>query len=182
MTDQTQESLGTGLVLQDRVPLRWRPAQAHEDDPVRLQLANEEALRVILSLDAHHVEGGDENPELAHEIERLESKINLLLELVGQVLASQLKIPDAVPVRLSAREIAWQSPEPTPTAGDGIVEVYVCTRYPRPLLLPVRFRPARLQSWTHADLGELGEPVQELMEKLIFRHHRRQIAASRRNS
>lgn len=180
MTDQTQESLGAGLVLQDRVPLRWRPAQ--DDDPSRLQLANEETLRVILSLDAHHVEAGDENPELVHEIERLESKINLLLELVGQVLARQLQVPEAVAVRLSAREIAWQSPVSAPTTGGGIVELYVCIRYPRPLLLPVRFRPARIQGWVHADLGELGEPVQELMEKLIFRHHRRQIAATRRNA
>ena len=180
MTDQTQESLGTGLVLQDRAPLRWRPAQDAEDSS-RLQLANEETLRVILSLDAHHVEAGDEHPELAHDVERLESKINLLLELVGQVLARQLQIPEAVPVRLSAHEIAWQSPEPVPTTGDGIVELYVCTRYPRPLHLPVRFRPAGLHGWAQASLGELGEPVQELIEKLIFRHHRRQIAATRRN-
>jgi len=182
MTDHPQESLGTGLVLQDRLPLRWRSGPQQESDPVRLQLANEETLRVILSLDAHHVEAGDENPELAHEIERLESKINLLLELVGQVLARQLQIPEAVDVRLSAREIAWQSAPPAPASGDGVVELYVCTRYPRPLHLPVRFRPAGQPGWTHAELRELGEPVQELLEKLVFRHHRRQIAAHRRNA
>jgi hypothetical protein len=178
MNHQTPDSLGTGLVLEDRLPLHWRLSEAPGGAPPP-PLSNEETLRVILSFDEHHVEASDENPEFAHEIQRLETKINLILELVSQVLARQLHLPEALPVRLSAHEIEWQTATAPATGSSVLLEIYVCTRYPRPLLLPATvqgFAGGRVR----AVFDDLGESVQELLEKLIFRHHRRQIAATRR--
>ena len=180
MIDSTPDSLGSGLVLEDRLPLRWRVVETPGVVP-SLQLSNEETLRVILSLDEHHVEASDENPEFAHEIQRLETKINLILELVSQVLARQLQLPEALPVRLSAHEIEWETATLPAMGSPVLIEIYVCPRYPRPLMLP-----ATVQGFAgrqaRAVFDDLGEPAQELLEKLIFRHHRRQIAATRRSS
>ncbi|HJW82357.1 MAG TPA: PilZ domain-containing protein [Acidiferrobacterales bacterium] len=178
MIEPTPDSLGSGLVLEDRLPLRWHVSATPDDSPHQ-QLSNEETLRVILSLDEHHVEASDENPEFAHEVQRLETKINLILELVSQVLARQLQLPEALAVRLSAHEIEWEAAT-APVIGSAVlVEAYVCPRYPRPLILPATvqgFAGGRVR----AVFDDLGESVQELLEKLIFRHHRRQIAATRR--
>jgi hypothetical protein len=177
---ETPDSLGTGLALDERLPLRWLPAPAPAELPA-VQQANEETLRIILSLDEHHaVEAGEDNAEIAQELVRLESKINLILELVSQVLVRQLDLPAAVPVHLSAHAIEWPADAP-PGAADGLVELYVCPRYPRPLRLPARLEPAAGDT-RRARFGELGEAVQDLLEKLIFRHHRRRIAATRRGS
>jgi len=180
MIEPTLDSLGSGLVLEDRLPLRWRvfetPGAAQP-----LQFANEETLRVILSLDEHHVEASDENPEFAHEIQRLETKINLILELVSQILARQLQLPEALPVRLSAHEIEWQTAT-APAAGSAVlIEAYACPRYPRPLFLPATVKESG-GGRVRAVFDDLGTPVQDLLEKLIFRHHRRLIAAARRGA
>lgn len=179
MTNSTPESLGSGLVLEDRMPLHWRASEMPSGEPHQQQ-ANEETLRVILSLEEHHVEASDENPEFAHEIQRLESKINLILELVSQVLARQLQLPEALPVWLSAHKIEWQAVGAVPAAGSPVlIEAYVCPRYPRPLYLPATVESA-VSGRVRATFDDLGMPVQDLLEKLIFRHHRRLIAATRR--
>ncbi len=179
MIELSPESLGSGLVLEDRLPLHWRVAETPGGAPQQQQ-ANEEILRVILSLDEHHhVEASDENPEYAHEIQRLESKINLILELVSQVLARQLQLPEALAVRLSAHEIEWQTAAAPAIGSALLIEAYLCPRYPRPLMLPATVKESS-GARVRAVFDDLGVPVQDLLEKLIFRHHRRLIAASRR--
>jgi hypothetical protein len=180
MNHQSPDSIGSTLVMEEPLPLRWRATETPVTAP-HWQLSNEETLRVILSLDEHHVEASDENPEFTQEVQRLETKINLILELVSQVLARQLQLPEALPVRLSAHEIEWQTSTAPAPGGCVLLEIYVCTRYPRPLFLPATVQGAAGER-VRAVFGDLGEPVQDLLEKLIFRHHRRQIAATRRGA
>jgi len=180
MSHQTADSFGAGLVLEDRLPLHWRALDTPGVSP-SLQLSNEETLHVILSLDEHHAEAGDENPEFAHEVQRLETKINLILELVSQVLACQLQLPEALPLRLSAHEIEWETTNAPAVGSAVLIETYVCPRYPRPLFLPATIKESSGVR-VRAVFNDLGEPVQDLLEKLIFRHHRRLIAATRRAS
>lgn len=178
MHDQTPDTFGAGLVLEDRLPLHWHINES-PDAASHLQLSNEETLRVILSLDEHHIEASDENPEFAHEVQRLETKINLILELVSQVLARQLQLPEALPVRLAAHEIEWETATAPAVGSLLLIEAYVCPRYPRPLLLPATVKDST-GGRVRAVFDDLGAPVQDLLEKLIFRHHRRLIAATRR--
>lgn len=177
MTDSHSPTLGSGLSIEERLPLRWH---AGSDVPEACchPPANEEVLRTILALDEHHhAERSDEDPAIAQEFARLESRIDLVLELVSQVLARQVGLPEAVPVRLAAHTVAWQSP--VPVSGVGALELYVSARYPRPLFLPVEIERGS-GDWVQGRLGDLGETVQDLIEQLLFRHHRRQIAAARR--
>jgi hypothetical protein len=180
MKHETPDSFGTALVLEDRLPLLWRLSAA-PGAALHHQLSNEETLRVILSLDEYHVEASDENPEFAHEVQRLETKINLILELVSQVLARQLQLPEALPVRLSAHEIEWETATAPAIGSTVLIEAYACPRYPRPLFLPATVKDSA-GGRVRAVFEDLGEHVQELIEKLIFRHHRRQIAATRRGA
>lgn len=178
MNEPHSAPLGAGLTLEERLPLACRPL-ADADEARRVQPANEQTLRTILSFDEHHhAERSDEDPALAQEFARLESRINLVLEMVSQVLAHQVGLPPTVAVHMSADTLAWQFAGPAP-GGAVLVEIYVSPRYPRPLLLPATVEQVA-DGWARARFGELGDTVQDQLEQLLFRHHRRQVAASRR--
>lgn len=174
---ESPDSLGDNLLLEERLPLRWHAFAVDAAEQHALAVSNEETLRVILSLDDHHTETVEES-ELGPELARIEMRLNLVLELVSQVLAQQLALPRALLVTLSARAATWKAAEPL-AAVPGVLELYVSTRYPRPLQLPALLT-VKANGTVEAVFTDLGPAAQELLERLIFRHHRRQIAATRR--
>ena len=179
---ETSESLGTGVALVERLPINWHSWAGSPDETGRQRQVNEEILRVILSLDEHpHGDPNDEDSALTQELVRLESKLNLVLELVGQLLVKQLALPPAVPVQLYAGGLDWQTATPPPAGSRILIEIYPCNRFPRPLQLPAVVRPAPRTGWAAAGFEDLGEVVQNQLEMLIFRHHRRRVAAARRS-
>jgi hypothetical protein len=183
MSDTPSDALGRGLHYDDHLPLRWRPASVAEQTSSHIAEANAEFLRVMTAFEEHGPERSDERPELAHEILRIESKLNLLLDLMGRLLAQQLKLPAPVPVSLSAERLAWTSAK-APSVGDTLlVELYLRPEYPSPLTLPVKVLsviPEKGGRRTTAEIVNLDDKVREWWEKTIFRHHRRQIAQARR--
>ena len=179
---EISESLGIGVALVESLPVSWQAWTAIPADSTGQRQANEETLRVILSLDEHpHGELADEDPPLAQELVRLESKLNLVLELVGQLLVRQLALPPPAPVQLHAGSLEWQTLSAPPTGARILIELYLCSRFPRPLQLPAVARPAPRAGWAAAGFDDLGEVVQDQLEMLIFRHHRRRVAAARRS-
>ena len=110
-TSDHTDTLGEGLLLEDRLPLRWHALTVDAAEQQALAHSNEETLRVILSLDDHHSESMEES-ELGPELLRIEMRLNLVLELVSQVLAQQLALPAARPVTPGAAR-------GRPTAGRG---------------------------------------------------------------
>ncbi len=178
------EPLGAGLSYEDTLPLRWTVVSAPADASYpRLEEANAEFLRTMSALEEHALETADENPELAHEIQRLESKVNLLLGMVSRLLTQQQPLPAPLPVRLNAGGIEWVSPL-APAVGDHVqIELYLRQDYPLPLLLAGRVGavasvPAGRR--TEVVFEALGDTVQDWLEKTIFRYHRRLVAHSRR--
>jgi hypothetical protein len=177
---ETPDSLGSGVALEDRLPIRCQPMPAHSDAFARQQ-ANEEVLRVILSLDEiHRSELHEQDPALAQELVRLESKIDLVLELVGQLLVRQLMMPEPVLLRVFAGRVEWETTAAPAVGQPVLVELFICNRIPRPLWLPATMIGAPKPGWAAARFGDLGDSVQDQLEKLIFRHHRRRVAVTRR--
>jgi hypothetical protein len=175
---ESPDSLGSGVALEDRLPIR-----CHGSSEAARPQDNEDTLRAILSLDEHHhSELNDEDPALAQEFARLESRLNLVMELVGQLLVRQLALPEPVPLRLFAGGVEWETARPPSPGQPAMIELYVCRRLPRPLWLPATMVGAPRPGWSAARFAELGEAVQEQLEMLIFRHHRRQVAAVRRGA
>ena len=68
---------------------------------------------------------------------RIDLKINLLLDLVGHVVARSQSRPAAVPVRFNTHGIVWTQTAPAPQAGTrGIVEIHLRDALVEPLALP----------------------------------------------
>jgi hypothetical protein len=171
------------LAFQDVLPLAWRP-MAHatdRDTAAGLMEHNARLLQAREALDQlGPVEKQDENSPNSADLMRLELKINLLLDLVGQILATNRPRPAAVPVRFNAQGVVWRSQGPLPEAGSlGIAEIYLHDCLAEPLRLPGRVTSVTPDGQVKVRFVPVGESVADLVEKLCFRRHRRQIAGAR---
>ncbi|MGH8181801.1 MAG: PilZ domain-containing protein [Steroidobacteraceae bacterium] len=171
------------LAFQDVLPVLWHSTAGPPDPDAAASLA-ERNMQVLQSWDAMQehgpVEKPDENSPYAADLMRLERKMNLLLDLVGQILATNRPRPKPAYVRFNALGAVWRGQPPLPEAGaQGILEVHLHDCLAQPLRLPGRVTNVTPDGNVKARFSPLGEAVADLIEKVAFRRHRRQIAGTR---
>lgn len=172
------------LAFQDVLPVVWRqtPGPADKEMAAGIAERNLTLLQAWEAMDEHGpVEKPDENVPYAADLLRLDLKINLLLDLVGQILAANRPRPPAVPVRFNALGGMWRSTGgPLPETGEnGVAEIYLHECLSQPLRLAGRVTSVTPDGQVKVRFAPVGEAVADLIEKLAFRRHRRQIAGSR---
>ena len=171
------------LAYEDVLPVGWRRVP----EPFDAGLLNSYAdrnLRVLQALAALEESGQGEKTEdsspHAAEIARLDLKVNLLLDMVGQLLTASRPRPKAVPMRFNALGAVWHSPPPHPEMGSqGVLEIYLRDCIAEPLRLVGRIASVGPDGRIKARIVPPGEHIADLMEKLAFRKHRRQIAGAK---
>lgn len=172
------------LAYQDVLPVAWRPlpdeldtdmAAAYSDGNIRV-------LQACAALEEHSTgEKPEENSPHAADLVRIDLKINLLLDLVGKILASSHPRPKPLPVRFNAIGATFRPPStavPRPGA-HGLLEVYLHDALAEPVRLVGRVTKAEPNGDVHVKFLPPGEATADLIEKLAFRRHRRRIAGSR---
>ncbi len=181
MTDNSPSNQLSGLVYQDLIALRWRllesPPSAIEN--ASREYHNAELLRIIATLD----EFADEHPGVSPELAHLDFKLNLVLDLVGEIVAYYHDLPPAVPARLAAQAVEWESGQAPPLGSAVAMEIYLHHNYPHPVVLPGKVQavsPLAQGNRCLVAFDPLSEQAQEWLEKIIFLHHRRQVAYSRK--
>ncbi|HEY4213846.1 MAG TPA: PilZ domain-containing protein [Steroidobacteraceae bacterium] len=172
------------LAFQSVLPVQWRPTPNPTDREMAAAFAdrNVKLLQAWDAMEEHGpTEKQDENAPAHADLMRLELKINLLLDLVGQILAANRPRPASVPVRFNALGCVWRNAGgPLPEAGaQGIAEIYLHDSLADPLRLPGRVTNVTPDGHIKVRFLPVGETVADLIEKLAFRRHRRQIAGSR---
>ena len=177
--------LGDGLIFEESLPVAWVQGTLAEGLLLaRLNADNQQLLGAESSLDEVRVHEAlkDESPALLHELQRLEYKVNILLRLVGELAMRSSGLPTSQRVRLSARALEWFG-EPAPAAGaTGLLSLYINPALPQPLRIPcvvAGYRMIDAARATQLRFVGLSEAVVDLLEKLIFRHHRRLVAGAR---
>jgi hypothetical protein len=184
MNSPMSDPLAEGLCYEASLPFS---IQVLESAPDAEHLAywneyNEAALRSMAALDEYTNQLPEEHANQGHELARLEFKVNLVLDLVGQLLAQQMLLPEAVWLKVGAHGVQWSSPE-APAVGEPLLlQIYLTPTYPRPLELPatvVKLETLTVGARCTAAFKGCSEPVQDWLEKLIFRHHRRRVAHAR---
>lgn len=177
----------SGLVYEDLIPLSWRQL-ATDPDPAEfpgIHQSNEWVVRCLSAIDDSRPESGDEEGgSLAHDIARIDFKLNLVLDMVGRLLRMHDPAPEAAPVRISATGIQWRASR-APDGGSPVrIELFLNRNFPSPIVLHGRVVAVTLTDegdrWVDVNFGDLGVPMRNWLEKLIFRQHRRQIAQTRR--
>ncbi len=93
------------LAYQDVLPVAWRPLpdQIDPDLAASYTASNVRVLQACTALQEQgQVEKVDENSPHAPDFLRIELKINLLLDVVGRILAANQPRPPAVAIRFNA--------------------------------------------------------------------------------
>ena len=171
------------LAYEDVVPLAWRALPEPFDPAVIGSFAdrNLRTLQAVAALDEHgQFEKSDDNSPYAADIARLDLKINLLLDIVGQLLVASHPRPKATAIRFNALGAVWQGSAPYPALGNqGVLEVYLRDSIADPLRLVGRIAAVAPDGRIKARFIPPGEHIAALLEKLAFRKHRRQVAGAK---
>jgi len=175
------------LAYEDLLPIRWRPEPAAPSDVQAAHYA-ERNLRVLQACDALEEHGqldkkkaDDDSPHSA-DLMRLDFKLNVLLDLVGQLLAQTHPRPTPTQIRFNAMGAYWKTGENLSTGSHGILEITLRDVLVQPLNLPAEIVTGADAGFTRARFLALGETVADHIEKLVFRRHRRKIAGARQQS
>jgi glycine cleavage system regulatory protein len=186
MKNSEANPLADSLIYEDLLPLTWTPRDEgfQAVNSSRINEHNEHVLRCVNLLGEQIKEKVDEEAETESALIRLEAKVNLILEMLSSLDRERGHIPDPIRVKLAAGGIEWLCNESPPAAGDSIwIKLYIDNRVPEAMQLPAQVltvSPAdQRSSMVCARFEEIGESVQDQMEKMIFRHHRRMVAQSK---
>ncbi len=176
---------GDGLVFEDSLPLAWLPGPLPQGaELARLNADDQQLLGAVASLEQARVREPlkDESPALMQELQRLEFKLDILLRVMADIALRNAALPPVSRLRLAARGLEWLDFGPNSATGTGILHVYINPAVPQALKLPCSVageRDADAGRATQFAYHGLGEPVLELIDKFIFRHHRRSIAGAK---
>lgn len=187
MSDVSAQPFATGLIYEECLPLGFSvvdglPTSWELED---INDSNESFLRLFATLEEYRPAKHDMDEsmmEIHHELTRLELKINLLLEFVAQALNRNLSLPRRVNIRLGPQGLEWQCKQPPPHDSIVKLDLFLFPRYPRSIDLFGRVVKVNVKddfSEVTVAFQGLSESVQDWIEKIIFRYHRRSIASRR---
>jgi hypothetical protein len=177
--------LGDGLIFEESLPVGWTPGALAEGLVLaRLNTDNHQLLGAESSLDEVRVHEAlkDESPALLHELQRLEYKVNILLRLTAELALRSSGLPPAERVRMSSRAVEWFGQHSPSTGDTGQLSIYINPALPQALRIPCVVAGERIiedSRATQLRFVGLSDAVVDMLEKLIFRHHRRLVAGAR---
>jgi hypothetical protein len=170
------------LAYEDLLPVRWRPS-GHAVDDVTAQHYAERNLRVLQACDALEEHGqldkSDEEAPHSADLRRLDFKLNLLLDLAGQLLAQSQPRLRPFSIRFNAMGASFTYDEGLVEGAHGVLEVMLRDIVVQPLHLPAQVVSGAPAGQIRVRFLSLGEVVADHIEKLVFRRHRRKIAGAR---
>ncbi|OOG20524.1 hypothetical protein B1C78_17265 [Thioalkalivibrio denitrificans] len=172
-----------GLVCEEELPLAWSVVEALPADPqmAALHVSNEALIRACESLEEVH-RPVDDSSEVAHELVRIESKLNVVVELLGEWLRRQGDTPPSYTVRFNASAMEWNAPDGPPVGSLVHIRLHLCNAFPKALnlygeVVDSTQGPEAMQ--TLVKLRNLSQSVADGLERTVFRRHRRAVAQSR---
>ena len=179
--------LSPGVYFEDSIPLRYHVVEqlAEGAHLARLHAQSEHVLRVLSMLEDAAPMSQEESDTESHDLTRLDFKLNLVLDLVGRLLSQHVALPPVRWIKMGLEEMVWEQEAALEIGSCLEVEVFLSRVYPFSVTLPTRI--------VHADVltqgyrltvryERLSEIMRDALERVVFRHHRRSVAHSRRHS
>ena len=169
----------------ERVTYQGQPhisVEAFEPEPEMLARLNERnlhVLRSLASLDERRAEGAnDEDSPLMLELQRMDSKINVLLDIVDRLLLPAALLPPRLPVSFNA--VGLTVPESAlPAAEHLLVRLHFDACRALPLELPAQRGHLLSDGKAFVYFCNLSDVVEDGLERFVFCHHRRKVAEAR---
>lgn len=181
-----QALFGDALATEDRRPVAVLPAPA-DDHRRRTQLGRAETLlRALAVLEDSRADESEERGPADPAVRRIEAKVDLLLGLVGHLLQRDQPVDPMRLLQWSIRGVAVELPAVEAALVPGaaaMLRLQPSDALPEAMLLPVQVLavepcPAGRRLWLAFDA--LPPSLESLLERHLFRVHRRAVAESRR--
>ena len=172
---------GDAIASEDARPLSIRPPLSETAQRAALH-RGEALMRALALVDDARSEDSDE-PGTDPSVRRLEAKVDLLVGLVGALMQRDQPADPVRPLDWSARgaAIALAPEDAVPAIGDAVVlRLQPSDTLPEALLLPAHVLAveAGTRAWLRFDPLPAG--LEALLERHLFRLHRRAVAERRR--
>ena len=155
------------------LPFAWQTVEAESMDCQDTQQSNHLLLKALNALEI------PEPGEQSKAQERLESKLDLMLLWLGQVLHGKAGQPEKQTLRLDNDGISWQVADPVAEGSMVKLALYPSSQLGAPLQLWVRVVSHHGASWVRGAFCCQDEGFQNEWSQWLFRRHRREIQAHR---
>lgn len=185
MSEPIVERFEEQLAFAGELRLEWHaiasPPAAEE--LMRLRDANLTVLNLVSAVEEHRTEASDEEASSGLDLLRLDAKLNLLLELMQRMAARDREPPARRSVRLNAHGVALPADAAAPAVGGTVVAcIHLDACRAMPLELVARVMALSDPGWVLLAFIEQGPAMEEALDRLVFRYHRRQVAIERRGA
>ena len=186
-TEAAREALfGDALASDESRPAALVPDTGDEGSRRAAAMRAEALMRALAVLEDSRADDADERNPVDQSVRRLEAKVDLLLGLVGSLLQRDMPADPVRELRWSSRGVVIDIPAPeTPTAQGArmVFRVQPSDVLPEAMQLPGRVlavepSPAGQRTWLAFDA--MPPALEALVERHLFRVHRRAIAGARR--
>jgi len=171
---------------EDRLVVAWEvDGTVAEGDIAQLEASNLAVLQGVTAVEegaSHRLR--EEQPELYQEVERLNARLDLLIDMVGRMMADQRQDSPTRQVRLAVEQVEFVAkPEYAAPGQRGLLALQLHVSVPEPLRLPGEIVSEQTDSadrrWVLFKPLEMSSRLNDALDQLVFRHHRRNIAEQR---
>jgi hypothetical protein len=122
----------------------------------------------------------DDSSAQAAELQRIDLKVNMLLDMVGLLVASMQSRPAPRPLRFNAQGLLWEPGASVPPPDTAVkLEIFLRESMVHPLTLTGVMLDSGVETLARLRFDEPPETVADHIKKLVFRRHRRQVAIAR---
>jgi hypothetical protein len=174
-----------GISIEVTLPLDWQLDPT--PSPSTLELRRQGNIAILQALAAMESAAHDLEHDLPEAVrksmDRIESKLDVVLMLIAGLARQSTALPQERPVNLYVDRICWQEDAAPPQIGQLLlVRIFLSPRVPQPLSLQAVVKETNPQSNTVqvvAALDESDEELSEWLTRTIFRYHRRALHARR---
>jgi hypothetical protein len=171
------------LAYEDVLPLAWIATPEAPSEVVRrgMHERNLRLLQACLVLQEHaQPEKHDDRSSLQADIIRLDMKVDVLLDLVGQLLSANRPRPQSCEVRFNSLGAMWRQKSNLPTLHSvGVLQLYLKEFSVEPLRMTGRVASVSDDGRVKVQFDATDIAVADLIEKIAFRRHRRKVAEVR---
>jgi hypothetical protein len=170
------------LAYHDVLPVQWLalPSAPDQFELIGIEEANLLLLHACVAVEEHSVrDKSEELGALAGEIARLDFKLNLVMQLLSKLIARD-KMPPPTSINFNGVGASWTCIGKPPKVGEhGLLRVQLRSSVPQPLEIPAEVVGVD-GSTAKVKFPDISEALVELIQKLAFLRHRRQIADVRK--
>lgn len=185
--ESAREALFAESLCSDEVrPAAVLPAPSGDAQRRSMLMRAETLLRALAVIEDSRAEEQDERGPAEQAVRRLEAKVDVLVMLVGTLLQRGAPADPVRALQWSARGVAVELPAPDclHVPGDtAVFRVQPSDALPEPIELPgmvLAVEPAATGRRLWLRFDALPVSLESMLERHIFRVHRRAVAESRR--